>query len=136
MASGPMFTDTRAWYAYIDKSDTNHADAVELVKNLNRPLITSNYIFDETLTLVKLRMGYNVAISLGQKLWSQEVASLVRVTEEDESRAWEIFVQYEDKGFSFTDCTSFAIIERLKIDTAFAFDDHFIQYGKFIVIPT
>ena len=81
MASSHIFTDTSAWYAYIDKSDANHAA-------------------------------------------------------KDESKAWEIFVQYEDKGFSFTDCTSFAIMERLKIDTAFVFDDHFIQYGKFIVIPT
>ena len=53
MASGPIFTDTSAWYAYIDKSDTEHAAAVKLVKNLDRPLITSNYIFDEVLTLVK-----------------------------------------------------------------------------------
>ena len=136
MTSGPIFTDTSAWYAYIDKSDADHAAAVKLVKNLNRPLITSNYIFDETLTLVKLRIEYHVAINLGQKLWGQEVASLARVTEEDESKAWEIFVQYKDKGFSFTDCTSFAIMERLKIDTAFAFDDHFIQYGKFVVIST
>ena len=88
MASGPIFTDTSAWNAYIDKSDADHAAAVKLVKNLNRPLITSNYIFDETLTLVKLRMGYHVAINLGQKLWSQEVAG--SVSEEDESRAWEI----------------------------------------------
>ncbi len=123
-------------YAHIDKDDADHAAAIELVRNLKRPLITSNYIFDETLTLVKLRLGYQVAANLGQKLWSQEVASLVRVTEEDESRAWEIFLQYEDKAFSFTDCTSFAIMERLGIDTAFAFDDHFIQYGKFIVVPT
>ena len=136
MASGHIFTDTSAWYAHIDKSDANHAAAVELVKNLDRPLITSNYIFDEILTLVKLRMGYHIAINLGQKLWNQEVAGLIRLTKEDESKAWEIFVQYEDKGFSFTDCTSFAIMERLKIDTAFVFDDHFIQYGKFIVIPT
>lgn len=136
MASGPIFTDTSAWYAYIDKSDADHDLAVKVVKNLNRPLITSNYIFDEILTLVKLRMGYHVARNLGQKLWSREVAGLVRVTEDDESRAWEIFVQYEDKGFSFTDCTSFAIMERLRIDTAFAFDVHFVQYGKFIVIPT
>ena len=84
MASSHIFTDTSAWYAHIDKSDANHAAAVELVKNLDRPLITSNYIFDEILT----------------------------------------------------SCTSFAIMERLKIDTAFVFDDHFIQYGKFIVIPT
>ena len=136
MASGPIFTDTSAWYAHIDKADADHAAAVELVKNLKRPLITSNYVFDETLTLIKSRMGYQVAVNLGQKLWSQEVAGLARVTEEDESRAWELFVQYEDKGFSFTDCTSFAIMERLKINTAFVFDDHFIQYGKFIVIPT
>ncbi len=88
MVSGPIFTDTSAWYAYIDKSDTEHAAAVKLVKKLDRPLITSNYIFDE------------------------------------------------DKGFSFTDCSSFAIMERLKISTSFVFDDHFIQYGKFVVIPT
>ena len=88
------------------------------------------------MTLVKLRMGYHVAINLGQKLLNQDVAGLVRLTKADESRAWEIFVQYEDKGFSLTDCTSFAIMECLKINTAFVFDDHFIQYGKFIVIPT
>ena len=80
MASGPIFTDTSAWYAYIDKSDTEHAAAVKLVKNLDRPLITSNYIFDEVLTLVKLRMGYHVAINLGQKLLNQDVAGLVRLT--------------------------------------------------------
>ena len=58
MASGPIFTDTSAWYAYIDKSDTEHAAAVKLVKNLDRPLITSNYIFDEVLTLVKRSIKY------------------------------------------------------------------------------
>ncbi len=35
MASDPIFTDTSAWYAYIDKSDTEHAAAVKLVKNLD-----------------------------------------------------------------------------------------------------
>jgi predicted nucleic acid-binding protein len=136
MASGPIFTDTSAWYAYVDKSDADHVAAVKQVEDLDRPLMTSNYIVDETLTLLKLRMGYRVSINVGKKLWSQEISGLVRITEEDESRAWDIFVQYEDKGFSFTDCTSFAIMERLKIDTAFAFDDHFVQYGKFAVIPT
>ena len=136
MASGPIFVDTSAWYAYIDRSDADHAGAVKLVKELNRPLITSNYILDEILTLVKVRIGSHIAINLGRKLWNQEVATLVRITERDELRAWEIFTQYEDKGFSFTDCASFALMERLKIDTAFTFDDHFIQYGKFIIIPT
>jgi len=38
MASGSIFTDTSAWYAYIDKSDTEHAAAVKLVKNLALPI--------------------------------------------------------------------------------------------------
>jgi predicted nucleic acid-binding protein len=59
---------------------------------------------------------------------------LVRITEDDEERAWRIFRQYDDKGFSFTDCTSFALMERLDINTVFAFDDHFIQYGKFVIL--
>ena len=124
MKPGPIFTDTSAWYAYIDKSDKNHMAAVELVKTLKHPLITSNYIFDETLTLIKLRMGHEVAANLGQKLWNQEVTGLVRITKQDESRAWKTFIKYNDKAFSFTDCTSFVIMERLKINTAFAFDDH------------
>jgi predicted nucleic acid-binding protein len=46
----------------------------------------------------------------------------------------DILPQYADKGFSFTDCTSFALMERLDINTVFAFDDHFAQYGKFMIL--
>jgi len=69
-----------------------------LVKDLDRPLITSNYIFDEVLTLVKLRMGYHVAINLGQKLLNQDAAGLVRLTKADESRAWEILCNMRIKA--------------------------------------
>jgi len=134
MPFNPIFVDTSAWYAFVDKSDRDHASAVELAKKLNQPLITGNYIFDETLTLLKVRLGANVAINFGQKLWNQEVATLIRVSEKDETRAWELFIHYEDKGFSFTDCTSFALMERLEIKTVFAFDEHFLQYGKFVAI--
>ncbi|MBI5212767.1 MAG: PIN domain-containing protein [Nitrospirae bacterium] len=49
-------------------------------------------------------------------------------------KAWEIFLKYKDKDFSYTDCTSFAVMERLKIDIAFTFDSHF-QAIKFQVMP-
>jgi len=44
MALSPIFVDTSAWYAYLDKSDANHVAAVKLIEELERPLITSNYI--------------------------------------------------------------------------------------------
>jgi predicted nucleic acid-binding protein len=75
-----IFTDTSAWYAYMDKDDAGHNSAVNVIRNLSRPLITSNYIFDEIMTLAKLRLGFDVAATFGEKLWSQEIAGLVRVT--------------------------------------------------------
>ncbi|MDT7605420.1 MAG: uncharacterized protein QOF61_3417 [Acidobacteriota bacterium] len=49
--------------------------------------------------------------------------------------AWEIFRDYADKDWSFTDCASKALIERLGIKTAFAFDRHFRQFGSVTVVP-
>ena len=131
-----IFTDTSAWYAYMDKDDAGDNSAVNVIRNLSRPLITSNYIFDEIMTLAKLRLGFDVAATFGEKLWSQEIAGLVRVTAQDEAEAWKIFLKFKDKGFSFTDCTSFAIMERLCISEAFTLDSHFSQYGQFAIIPS
>jgi len=134
MLQNGIFVDTSAWYAIIDKNDQDHAAAVSKIQILDRPLVTSNYIFDEILTLLQARLGPSIAIPFGQKLWDQEVSALVRITEEDEEKAWRVFRQYTDKGFSFTDCTSFALMERLDINTVFALDDHFVQYGKFVIL--
>jgi len=134
MPQNKIFVDTSAWYAIIDKNDRDHAVAATKIQVLDRPLVTSNYIFDEILTLLKAKLGFTVAVPFGQKLWDQEISALIRITEDDEERAWRIFRQYDDKGFSFTDCTSFALMERLDINTVFAFDDHFIQYGKFVIL--
>jgi len=134
MPRSRIFVDTSAWYAIIDKNDKDHAAAVSKIQILDRPLVTSNYILDEILTLLKTKLGPTIAISFGQKLWDQEVSTLLRIIEEDEERAWSVFRKYADKGFSFTDCTSFALLERLDINTVFAFDDHFVQYGKFLVL--
>jgi len=129
-----IFVDTSAWYATVDKSDRDHTAAVTKIQNLDRPLVTSNYILDEILTLLKTRLGPSIAIQFGQKLWNQEISTLIRITKKDEGSAWRLFQQYKDKGFSFTDCTSFALMERLKINIVFAFDDHFAQYGKFVIL--
>jgi predicted nucleic acid-binding protein len=130
-----LFVDTGAWYALLDKNDANHHAAVRFKDSLVHPLVTSNYIADEVITLVRIRLGYKVAFEIGQKLWDESIANLIHVTPEDEKKAWEIFVKYHDKTFSYTDCTSFALMERIGITEVFAFDEHFKQYGNFIVLP-
>ncbi|OGP11591.1 MAG: hypothetical protein A2055_00355, partial [Deltaproteobacteria bacterium GWA2_47_9] len=120
-----IFIDTGAWYAVVDKKDPDHKQAETFLKNNKTPLLTTNFIFDETVTLLRSRLGWSTAKDFGQNLKLSSFASIVVVKDEDEERAWQIFLKYKDQDFSFTDCTSFAIMERLKLDTAFSFDSHF-----------
>jgi predicted nucleic acid-binding protein len=115
-------------YALLDRKDQWHAAAAASLRRLrdrrDQPLLT-NFVVAECHALLLSRLGAETARSwLLTNVWQVE-----RVTPEDESRAREIIGQYDDKTFSFTDATSFAVMERMGLRSAFAFDPHFVQYG-------
>jgi predicted nucleic acid-binding protein len=89
-----IFVDTSVWYALLDKTDSLHDNAVEFFQSLAHPVVTTNYIVDETVTLAKNRLGHRVAVEIGEKLWNEEAATLIYVTTSDEKKAWEIFVSH------------------------------------------
>ncbi len=60
---------------------------------------------------------------------------MVRVTRLDEGQAREIIFRYDNRDFSYTDATSFAVMERLTIGSAFTFDRHRAQYGLNTLAP-
>ncbi len=72
---------------------------------------------------------------LGDKFFNSTLAEVRRLTEADIRAAWEVFRKFEDKDWSFTDCASYAVMERLGINKAFAFDHHFKQFGSIVVVP-
>ena len=120
--------DTSAVYALIDRDDTYHRKAVSLLRSLLRrglkPLLT-NFIVAESHALLLSRLGPEIARDwLLHQIWAVEPVSL-----QDEEKARGIIRRYTDKTFSYTDATSFAVMERLGIHEAFAFDPHFRQYG-------
>ncbi|MEW5744427.1 MAG: hypothetical protein AB1805_03160 [Nitrospirota bacterium] len=59
------------------------------------------------------------------------IPALVRtdINDRDEKQAWELFVSRPDKFYSFTGCTSFAVMKRLKIVKCLSLDRHFKQEG-------
>ena len=132
-----LFADTGAWCALYDKGDTHHTRAVAFLRELRNQrvrLITSDYVLDETLTLLRFRAGHREAVDFGKWVLQSPLVKVVRVDEMIWKAAWEIFVKYADKAFSFTDCTSFAIMRKLGITDAFAFDHNFEQMG-FRLLP-
>lgn len=131
-----VFVDTGAWFAYFVRRDPDHAAAISWMEQNRQPLVTTDYVLDELVTLLKLREGYQVAVAAGDAILTPQVARLDRINADDFSRAWDVFRHFGDKQWSFTDCTSKVVIERLGISEAFAFDHHFEQFGSVTRVPT
>jgi len=55
--------------------------------------------------------------------------TIIYVNYEVFAGALKIFINFEDKEWSFTDCTSFVLIKKEKINKAISFDEHFSQFG-------
>jgi predicted nucleic acid-binding protein len=133
-----VFVDTGAFFAIENERDRHHAQALvtrdELMSGGER-LVTSDYVLDEVYTLIRMRVGHRASVDFGESIQSSRFFRIEPVTTADFDVAWRIFKRYDDKSFSFTDCTSFALMERLKIRAAFTFDRNFLQYGNFVVKP-
>jgi uncharacterized protein len=130
-----IFVDTGAWYAAAVPDDGNHQMARQWLDAHGELLLTTDYIIDETLTLLKVRGHGPLAFDMGEALFAGELADTVLITEDDIQQAWRTFRQFRDKDWSFTDCTSKVVMERLGVVRAFSFDHHFRQFGSIDVVP-
>lgn len=97
-------------------------------------LVSTDYVMDETLTLIRVRLGLDAAAR-----WWAQVDTSARVRWEridplraEKARSW--FFQWRDKDFSFTDCTSFVVMKELRLPRALTTDRHFVQAG-FETVP-
>lgn len=128
-----LFVDTSAWFAYANRKDPDHAAVREVFRGFDGRISTSNFIFDETLSLCRYRLGHAAAAKIGSALLDSDAVDLIRITPEDEQAAWALFCQRPDQRYSFTDCTSFALMRRLGINTVLALDDDFRIEGLQVV---
>jgi len=130
-----VFVDTWAWYALADIADADHT----LAKLLNEQLldqgytfVTTNFVLAETVTLIRYHLHHQAAVQFWKTLHiliDAELVQLVRVTESHEDTAWTIFERYADQKFSYTDCTSFAVMRDLGLEQVFTGDQHFATMG-------
>ncbi len=125
------FVDTSAYFALLDQDDANHAQALAISRRLIAEgwrLFTTSFVLAETHALLLNRLSQALATRFLREM-EHGPTTLVWVTPADVERAKAIIYQYDDKDFSLTDATSFAVMERLRVPSAFTFDRHFAQYG-------
>ncbi|MBX3000481.1 MAG: PIN domain-containing protein [Caldilineaceae bacterium] len=129
--SRAVIVDTSALYALVDRNDPNHAAAVAYLRSCTKQerLLLSNHVFDETMTLTKMRLGIHVALPLGMRLRNSQIIEFAIFNEGMEMALWRTFSQYKDKAWSYTDCASLVLAQARGIQEAFAFDHYFGQMG-------
>ena len=120
-----------------DEADPKHASSRRARDACLRDggvLLSTDYVMDETLTLIRVRLGLDAAAT-----WWEQIDASARIRWEwidplraEKARSW--FFRWRDKSFSFTDCASFVVMRELGLGRALTTDRHFSQAG-FETVP-
>ncbi len=130
-----VFIDTSAAFAALDADDLNHETAMATWASISAEgevPITSNYVLVEAVALIARRLGFQAVRGFHGRL-----APLLEVHWVDQDlhdTAVAAMLTAGRRDLSLVDCVSFELMRRLRVDTAFTFDENFRQQG-FRLIP-
>lgn len=130
----PIFYDASFVIALHNKEDPRHRDTIRVSEEVLADFhpfsrVLTDYVFDEIVTRVKdhgrqtLR-AIEVAKWLRTAEWTLEL-----IASEEFEEAYALFIRRDDKGWSFTDCTSCVWMDRHRVRYAVSWDTHFDQFG-------
>ena len=132
-----LFVDTAGWVAAADAADTL-STSVRRERDewlaASGILVTTDYVIDETLTTIRLRLGLPAAEAWWQQVDGSSRLRLETIDVVRAERARSLFFRYTDKDFSFTDCTSFTVMRDLRLRKVLTLDHHFGQMS-FEMVP-
>ena len=128
-----VFVDTGVFYAQHDRDTERHGDATAAMRAVatgvyGKPF-TSEYVYDETLTLTLARTDYAAAARVGNRIRGHgdfpSVTELLFVDRAVFDEAVAVFERDDDQRLSFTDATTVALADAHDIDHILSFDDDF-----------
>ena len=131
-----IFLDTGFLFALFVEGDLHHERVQEVFKayrgrRLDELLVTTNHVVGETVTLLRRRghpdprIRHELAVSVGEQLFGGTLGRVHQATEEEERAALGFLKKHWDQDYSFVDCLSFVVMERLSIREAWAVDRDF-----------
>ena len=130
-----IFVDSGAWIALLDPRDQHHNAAIVVYERLilrKAPIVTTDYVIDETITRLRYDSSHSVAVSFFDfvsRIEQQGLLTIVSINNSLFQEAQRLFRRFDSARLSFTDCTNFVVCRKNKISEAFAFDEHFSIMG-------
>ncbi len=132
MSARDVFVDTGAFHALLVSNDPFHPAAVkclQTVRKFQRSLVTTDYVLDESATLLKAR-GVSAQVSrLFDFVERSRLLAVEWIAEDRFALARDFRIRHNDHSYSFTDCTSFVVMRELEICDALTADRHYREAG-------
>ena len=130
--------DTGAIFALSNRRDQHHPAAQKFFREWiarRNGLVLLDWVFIESMTLLKARLGATIALQVGQQLRRNPLYRWVRFQPDDELEVWNVFQKYSDKAWSYTDCGLWVMSQRSRMTEVFSFDEHFSQMPGIVRLP-
>jgi predicted nucleic acid-binding protein len=131
-----IFIDTWGWVTLRDRREARHEEVVRFYQNFRKGgglIYTSDYVLDETITLLFKRQHFSLAEGAVNYLeQAVDTGYLLRlwITPERFERALTLRRRFQDKPrISFTDLTSMVVMTEYEITQVLTEDNHFMQVG-------
>lgn len=127
-----IFVDTAGFYSILVKRDDAHAAASTILRRAakdHRKFVTTDYVLDETATLLKARGQAHLLPSF---FTTVDKSPSCRVEWCDSERFAEVrsfYLKHLDQAWSFTDCFSFLVMKECRLTEALTKDEHFAAAG-------
>jgi len=140
-----IFLDTGFLLALVSERDENHGRALDVINSyrggsLWDQVITTNHVVAEAITAVRFKAephnlpkGHALAVEIGRGLNDGAFGKVYEVTTDEERSAFEYFARHQDKAYSFVDCISFVVMDKLDLREALSVDGDFTH--RFIARP-
>ena len=128
-----LFIDTWGWLVLEDSRDPHHRPASRIYAETAKAtgnIFTTNFVLDETFSRLFRRRPFEEASRFARGLLESPFIGIEEITRTRFRRAFDLRLTFRDKlDISFTDLTSMAIAQELKIADILTGDRHFIQAG-------
>jgi predicted nucleic acid-binding protein len=124
------FVDTSFFVARTIGRDSRHADAVAVAAaHGTRSFVTSNLVLGETWTTLLRRLGHRRSVAWLDAVLTAPGLRVASIDAQLEQEAWAWLRLHDERPYSFVDATSFALMRKLRLGEALAFDGDFTAAG-------
>jgi predicted nucleic acid-binding protein len=127
-----IFIDSSGFYALLAKRDSMHQKAIDILQQAAQEkisFITTDYIIDETATLLQARKLSHILSAFFDTVFESSACTIAWMDQDRFLQTKSFFLKHKDQSWSFTDCFSFILMKELNLKQALTKDNHFTEAG-------